>query len=344
MRCGVSRQILSFDGSFPLACRLPFCACSALLACCLPAVCAVPSCFGCLFVCSALFARAFSSYLLSFAFSCLAFAAQTSFHLSLRPRREFPCLSPPAALFPACGSCHLLLFRRLLRPLPVFSFCIVRAGFLSCFFALSCLTSSSQISFHLSLMPRRAPHFLFGKKMGEKNREGLRPFEPHSCALRPITPSSALLAGLTALRAANRRLAGKRLKSQRAELSFSSVSVRWGRAGAFPCPGKQELSAGTHPERTACVRGSNADTNTVRVLPTAGARACETRGRKRHGARLARRSRGLFPCLRKQEPSVGPAPGINRGRARRGEEKDTERDLLGAAAGFFPAWENRSRA
>ena len=36
--------------------------------------------------------------------------------------------------------------------------------------------------------------------MGEKNREGLRPFEPHSCALRPVTPFFSLLAGLTALR------------------------------------------------------------------------------------------------------------------------------------------------
>ena len=296
MRCGVSRQILSFDGSFPLACRLPFCACSALLACCLPAVCAVPSCFGCLFVCSALFARAFSSYLLSFAFSCLAFAAQTSFHLSLRPRREFPCLSPPAALFPACGSCHLLLFRRLLRPLPVFSFCIVRAGFLSCFFALSCLTSSSQISFHLSLMPRRAPHFLFGKKMGEKNREGLRPFEPHSCALRPITPSSALLAGLTALRAANRRLAGKRLKSQRAELSFSSVSVRWDAPELFPArENRSSARARTRKEPRACAAQMQTQTRCASCPPQV------------------------------------------RVRARRGEEKDTVRDLLGAAADFFPA-------
>ena len=63
-------------------------------------------------------------------------------------------------------------------------------------FVFSCLTFVSQTSFHLSLMPRRAPHFLFGKKMGEKNREGLRPFEPHSCALRLIFFSSALLAGL----------------------------------------------------------------------------------------------------------------------------------------------------
>ena len=77
------------------------------------------------------FLHAFFSY--HFALSCLTFFSQTSFHLSLRPRREFPCLSPPVALFPARGSCHLLLFCELLRPLPVFPFCIVRAGFLPCF-------------------------------------------------------------------------------------------------------------------------------------------------------------------------------------------------------------------
>ena len=86
----------------------------------------------CLFACSALFMRVFS--LLFFTFSCLTFSSQSSFPLSLRPRREFPCLSPPVALFPACGSCHLLLFRGLLRPLPVCLFCVVYAGFLSLVF------------------------------------------------------------------------------------------------------------------------------------------------------------------------------------------------------------------
>ena len=69
--------------------RRHFCACLSGLRC-LPAVRfvrAVPSCFGCLFACSVLVARAFFSYLLSFAFSCLALTSQTSFPLSLRPRR-----------------------------------------------------------------------------------------------------------------------------------------------------------------------------------------------------------------------------------------------------------------
>ena len=83
-------------------------------------------CRGLLAVCAA-FLSCF------FALSCLTFSSQTSFHLSLMPRRGFPCLSPPVALFPAFGSCHLLLFRGPLCPLPVFPFCVVRTGFLFCF-------------------------------------------------------------------------------------------------------------------------------------------------------------------------------------------------------------------
>ena len=55
--------------------------------------------------------------------------------------------------------------------------------------------------------------------------------------------------------------------------------------------GQQKPGAGPHPETTACVRGwEKTQTGCVmcpaqpRVLLTAGARACETRGRKRHGA------------------------------------------------------------
>ena len=144
-------------------------------------------------------------------------------------RRAAPCaglavFARPAAVMRAFapGAClpavrFVCAFFSYLSPFPVWLF-------------------ASQTSFHLSLMPRRAPHFLFGKKMGEKNREGSGaplPFEPHSSALRPISPFLSLLAGLAALWAANRRLTGKRLKSQGAKLSFSSVSVR--RGTPVPC-------------------------------------------------------------------------------------------------------------
>ena len=87
--------------------------------------------------------------------------------------------------------------------------------------------------------------------------------------------------------------------------------------GLSPCPGKQELSAGTHPERTACVRASNADTNTVRDLP--GAAALEKAKEQSSAFRAflcVRDAPGLSPCPGKQKPGVGPAPGKNRVRAR----------------------------
>ena len=233
----LSPPVALFPTCAPLFCRLyaDFCACLSGLRCLTAVrfVCAVLFCFGCLFACSVLVARAFFSYLLSFAFFCLVFAAQTSFYLSLRPRRGFSRLSPPVALFPACMSCRLLLFRGLLRPLPVFPFCVVRTGFLPCFFALSCLTSSSQISFHLSLRPRRASTF-FRKESRQRFAKGLRPFEPHSCALSPISPFFSLLAGLAALWAANRRQIRETLeKPKEQSSSFSSVSVRKENASAL---------------------------------------------------------------------------------------------------------------
>ena len=80
---------------------------------------------------------------------------------------------------------------------------------------------------------RDGPLLSSEKKVDKDSQRGLAPLNPHSCALRPIFSSSALLAGLRGLSAANRRLTGKRLKSQGAELSFSSVSVR--RGTPAPC-------------------------------------------------------------------------------------------------------------
>ena len=91
---------------------------------------------------------------LSFAFSCLAVASQTSFHLSLRPRREFPCLFLSATLFPACG--------------PLTSFCPTRAAGTCppcalcaqfCFVSAVCLPVLRCLHAHFSLIFRL---FLFG--------------------------------------------------------------------------------------------------------------------------------------------------------------------------------------
>ena len=175
------------------------------------------------------------------------------------------------------------------------------------------------------------PIFFSERKWGKRTAMGRdsAPFEPpfqRPAADLPFPRAAGRLSGPLGRKPPADK--GKRLKSQGAKLSFSSVSVRWGRAGAFArrvssrpqgtgdripaCPGKQEPGMGLHPERTAGVRGPNAATNTVRELLGAA-------------ARLARR---------------GPTLENNRGRARHGEEKDTVRVLLTAgvpAAGVLTA-------
>ena len=198
------------------------------------------------------------------------------------------------------------LFRSLPLVCPSWAGC---AAFLSYFFAFFCLTFASQNSFHLSLRPRRASTF-FRKESRQRFAKGLRPFEPHSCALRPIFFSSALLAGLhgpsgrkppagretlekprsraqlfkrfcakenacalrlispffsllaglTALRAAIRRLAGETPEKPKEQSSAFRAFLCVGDApgllpGGFP-PGqrKQKLSVGPYPEPAAGLR------------------------------------------------------------------------------------------
>ena len=170
-----------------------------------------------------------------FTLSCLTFASQKSFHLSLRPRRALSCLSPPAALFPACGSCHLLLFREPLRPLPVCLFCVVRAGFLPCFSPFPAPLFPLKLLFTCR-SGRDGPLLSSEKKVDKDSRGGAvaPPSNPHSCALRPISPFPALLAGLTALRAANRRQVRETLEKAKEQSSaFSSVSVQRGTSAPF---------------------------------------------------------------------------------------------------------------
>ena len=88
-------------------------------------------CTRCLFALRAALDARFSFVFCLFLFGCcranfFSFVAQAAtgiFFLARILRRDVP----------ARGSCHLLLFRGLLRPLPVFPFCIVRTGFLFCF-------------------------------------------------------------------------------------------------------------------------------------------------------------------------------------------------------------------
>ena len=143
---------------------------------------------------------------------CLACAACLPFALR-RPCSRLAGRLPLLCLARAAGACSPFVCRALCFGCLFICLCCLR-GFSLLFFTLSCLTSSSQISFHLSLRPRRASTF-FRKESRQRFAKGLRPFEPHSCALRSIFSSSALLAGLTALRAANRRQVRETLEKPR---------------------------------------------------------------------------------------------------------------------------------
>ena len=201
---------------------------------------------------------------------------------------------------------------------------------LSCFFALSCLTFSSQSSFHLSLRPRRASTF-FRKESRQRFAKGLRPFEPHSCALRPIFFSSALLAGLAALWAANRRQIRETLEKPRSKAQLFKRFCAKGNACALslispffwllaglsgPSAANRRL-AGETPEKPKeqssafraflCVGDAPGlfsawkNRSSARARTRNQLRACAARRRKRQGARLAhRRCAGVRDAGKKQ--------------------------------------------
>ncbi len=92
-----------------------------------------------------------------------------------------------------------------------------------------------------------------------------------ACALRLFSPFFSLLAGL--VWPFGPQIAGWRgnaRKAKGAELSFSSVSVRWGRAGASSLPGKTGAVRGRAPGISRVRARMGADANTERDLPTAG--------------------------------------------------------------------------
>ena len=88
------------------------------------------------------------------------------------------------------------------------------------------------------------------------------------------------------------------------------------RRGLFPCPGKQELSVGLHPERTACMRSwAKEQTRCATCSP----QVCSAQAR-------------AFSLPGKTEAQRGLAPGKNRVRARLGKAKNRVRVLPAAGA------------
>ena len=147
-----------------------------------------------------------------------------------------PLLVPSRGFVPGLRVLSPAAFSRTFAPIACLPVLRCLCGFsLSCFFALSCLTFSSQTSFHLSLRPRRASTF-FRKESRQRFAKGLRPFEPHSSALRPISPFPALLAGLRGPLGRKPPADGETLEKAKEQSSaFSSVSVRRRTPAPFRC-------------------------------------------------------------------------------------------------------------
>ena len=176
------------------------------LACPLPWLCFRPEglvtccfftdfCARCLFFRFALFMRVFS--LLFFCPFLPNFFLSNLFSFVAQAATGIPLLVPSRGFVSGLRILLSAAFSRAFAPIACLPVLHCLCGFsLSCFFAFSCLTSSSQTSFHLSLRPRRASTF-FRKESRQRFAKGLRPFEPHSSALRPISPFPALLAGLS---------------------------------------------------------------------------------------------------------------------------------------------------
>ena len=117
--------------------------------------------------------------------------------------------------------------------------------------------------------------------------------------VRDLPAAGALLAGLTALRAANRRLAWETPEKPRSKAQLFGRFCAWGNgwphvlhihgslarafarrifslsqgtgAKLFPCPGKQKPCAGAHLKKNRVRARLGESTNTVRDLPAAGA-------------------------------------------------------------------------
>ena len=138
-------------------------------------------------------------FLLSFAFSCLAFCLSKFFSLVAQAATGISSLVPSRGFVPGPRVLSPAAFSRTFAPIACLPVLRCSRGFSPLFFTFSCLTSSSQTSFHLSLRPRRASTF-FRKESRQRFARGAAPSNPHSCALRPISPFLALLAGLAAIR------------------------------------------------------------------------------------------------------------------------------------------------
>ena len=110
---------------------------------------------------------------------------------------------------------------------------------------------------------------------------------------------------------------------------------RW----AFSLPGKTEAVREPAPGNNRVRARLGADTNPVRELPAAGARACAAGRSHKRGARIARRRRACVRGWAKpQTRRANCPPQVCPPQARAFARPQVQEP------GFFPTWENRSRA
>ena len=132
----------------------------------------------------------------------------------------------------------------------------------------------------------------------KKNRVRARLGESTN-TVRDLPAAGALLAGLTALRAANRRLAWETPEMPRSKAQLFGRFCAWGYVWPHVLRIHESLARAFVRQISSWPQGTG-----VRLFPRPG----------------------------KQEPGAGHTPGINRVRARLGESTNMVRELLGAAA------------
>ena len=198
---------------------------------------------------------------------------------------------------------------------------------------------------------RDGPLLSSEKKVDKDSRGGAvaPPSNPHSCALRPISPFPALLAGLSGHSAANRRQIRETLEKPRSRAQlFKRFCAKGDACALSPISPFLSLLAGL-----AALRAANR--RLIRETPEKPRSRAQLFGRfcawgngwphvfiiyeslaRAFARQASSRPQGTgarpFSLPGKTGAMRGRAPGNGRVRARRGEEKDTVRELPGAAA------------
>ena len=232
-------------------------------------------------------------FLLSFAFSCLAFASQNSFHLSLRPRRASTFFRKESRQRFARGRGSAPFEPPFQRPAAVLSF-FRAAG------RLSGPSGRKPPADRETLEKPRSKAQLFKRFCAWGTRRG---FCPRRVSSRPQGTGG----GLSPRPGKQEPCAGAHPKSTACVRDWAQAQTRCATCSAqpraFSPPGKTGARRGPTPENNRVRARLGAGTNPVRVLPTAGVLTAGA-GERRFFHRRRRGSSGRSggrcgPCTRR---------------------------------------------